>query len=73
MGGEVCYQKGRERGPWFEIQCIQNLIASKEAKGLDATFERKLLKSWSKFPCYEEAREALTALVRNPQRGVLKS
>jgi len=50
MGGEVCYRKGYEKGPYFEIKCVQDIIVSKEAKGEDATFERRLLESWSKYP-----------------------
>ncbi len=57
MGGEICYQKGKERGPWFEIKCVRETIMSKEAKGEDATFERNLLKAWSEYKGYESARE----------------
>ena len=63
MGGEVCYQKGKERGPWFEIKCVADTIRAKEAKGQDASFERVLLKSWSRYEGYEGAKEALSALM----------
>jgi len=55
MGGEICYQKGRERGPWFEIKCVREIIISKEAKGKDVSFERELLKSWSRYEGWEDA------------------
>jgi len=55
MGGEVCYQKGKERGPWFEIKCVKEIILSKEIKGEDATFERNLLRSWSEYPGWGNA------------------
>lgn len=55
MGGEVCYQVGRERGPWYEITCVRDIIVSKEARGEDASFERKLLKSWAKYPGWQDA------------------
>ena len=56
MGGEICHQKGRERGPWFEIESIQEVIVNKEARGEDASFERELLKSWSKYPGWESGK-----------------
>ena len=46
MGGETCHQKGRERGRWYEIKCIKEVIINKEARGEDATFERGLLRAW---------------------------
>lgn len=55
MGGEICYQKGKERGPWYEIKCIKEVIANKKARGEDASFEEKLLKSWRKYPGWEAA------------------
>jgi len=60
MGGSS-HQKGKERGPWFEIKCIKDIIISKESKGQDATFERSLLKSWSNYPGYGGAIDALKA------------
>ena len=59
MGGEVCKHKGSERGPWYEIKCVRETITLKEAKGQDATFERGLLKSWSKYPGWEDAASAI--------------
>ena len=62
MGGEICYRKGYERGPWFEIQEVRKIIIWKEAHGEDASFERKLLKSWAKYEGYEGAKEAYRTL-----------
>jgi len=59
MGGEVCRQRGKERGPWYDIQSVADVIKSKEARGADASFERGLLKSWQKYEGYEGAKEAL--------------
>jgi 5-methylcytosine-specific restriction endonuclease McrA len=58
MGGEVCYTRYKERGPWFEIQCVKNDIIAKELDGEDASFERGLLKAWGKHPGWEAAQEA---------------
>lgn len=58
----VCYTKGKERGAWFEIKCIADIVRSKESKGKDASFERDLLKSWSKYRGYEDAKGVLTSL-----------
>ena len=61
MGGEVCKRKGFERGPWYEIQSVKEVIIAKEVKGEDASFERDLLKSWAKYESYKSAKEALTS------------
>ena len=53
MGGEVCYQRTRERGPWYEIQSIKNIIVFKESQGEDASLERSLLKSWGQYKGWE--------------------
>ena len=55
MSGGICYRKGYERGPWYEIECTRAVIVGKEAKGKDASFERKLLKAGSKYPGWEDA------------------
>jgi len=62
MGGEICLRKGRERGPWYEIQCVKNDIISKESRGEDASYERGLLNSWAKYPGYKTAGDALRTL-----------
>ena len=53
----ICYRKHRERGPWFEIECMRESIKIGEALGKDKSFERELLKSWSEYPGYESAAE----------------
>ena len=63
MGGEICYKKGEQRGPWYEIKCTQDVVRNKEARGEDASFERALLKSWSKYQGYEDAEKGLSALL----------
>ena len=64
MGGEVCYQSTRERGPWFEIKCV------KEIKGEDATFERNLLRSWSKYPGWESAEMPPRKATKSKIKGI---
>ena len=44
----VCYKEGKERGTWYEIQCLENDIKTKEARGVDASHEKKLLKYYKK-------------------------
>lgn len=73
MGGEITRAKNRERGPWYEIESVTRTILLKEANGHDASFERRLLKNWSKYKAWENAINRLpprksrgTALVRNP-------
>jgi len=58
MGG-VSKQKGRQRGVAYDIKCVADAIKAKEAVGQDASFERGLLRSWSKHEGYEGAKEAL--------------
>ena len=58
----ICHIKNKERGIWFEIKSIAEIIKSKEAKGLDASYERNLLESWSKHEGYEGAKQTLAAL-----------
>jgi len=48
MGG-VCYKEGSERGLWYEIQCIQEVIDSKTSRNENCDFEQKLLKSYKKY------------------------
>ena len=58
MGG-ACHHKGRERGPWYEIKCVREVIFEKEANGEDTSFERGLLKDWKKYPGWEDAGKPL--------------
>jgi len=62
MSGGNCYRKGYERGPWFEIKSMADIIKTKETNGHDATYERSLLKSWADYEGYEKSKEALSAL-----------
>ena len=62
MGGGVCHQKNKERGAWYEIECVKQDIIAKEADGEDASFERSLLRAWSKYPGWEDASVALDAI-----------
>ncbi len=57
-----CKTKGKEQGAWFEIKSVADVIKGKESRGEDATFERDLLKSWSKYEGYEGAKQALADL-----------
>ena len=52
----TCKAKGSERGAFYEIKCIADVIRSKESRGEDASFERKLLRSWAKYKGYEGAK-----------------
>lgn len=49
MMGGVCYQKGQERGLWYEIKCIQEVVDNKTARGEDCKFEKKLLKAYKQL------------------------
>ena len=53
---------GKEQGAVYQIKTVADNIKIKEAKGQDATFERGLLKSWSKYPGYKSAKEVLDNL-----------
>ena len=45
----ICYRKGYEKGLYFEIKCLEDVVASKEKRGVDATFEKDILKSYRKY------------------------
>lgn len=70
MSGGSSYKKHEERGAWFEIKCIKDVILSREARGEEAFFERDLLKSWSKYKGYETAQDALDSLGKSKIRRV---
>lgn len=53
----------------FQIQCVKNDIIAKEADGEDASFERGLLKSWSKYPGWESAGKVLRTLGKAKSGG----
>jgi len=61
MGG-TCKTKHKERGAWFEIQCVKNDIIAKEADGEGASFEIDLLRAWAKVEGWSAARKALDSL-----------
>jgi len=46
----------------FEIQCVADVIKSKEAKKKDAAFERSLLSHWKNYEGYGYAKEVLANL-----------
>lgn len=69
MAGGVCYKKGKEQGSWFEIKCVKDTILLKEANGEDASYERSLLKSWSKYPGWKNAGVVLGTLSKSKSRG----
>ena len=54
MGGEVCKTKGKERGPWYEVKTVYDVIISMEKQGNNASFERGLLKAWKHNPSYKK-------------------
>ena len=61
MGG-TSKKQGKQRGAAFEIKCVADTIRTKEINGMDATFERELLKAWVKHPGYQSAKAALASL-----------
>jgi len=52
-------KNGKQSGARYQIKCVKDVIVSKEAKGEDASFERKLLEAWANHPGYESAKQAL--------------
>ncbi|MDP2729310.1 MAG: hypothetical protein Q8O55_02350 [Dehalococcoidales bacterium] len=66
MTGGICYRSGYERGAWFELKSIREVITGKESAGKDATFERKLYGSWCKAPDFAEGDK------ENLARGIYK-
>jgi len=40
----------------YQIKAVKDVIRMKEARGADASFERNLLKEWSKYPGWENAK-----------------
>lgn len=50
------HKKGEEKGNWYEIKCTKDVVRNKEARGEDASFERKLLWAWAKIPGWEAAK-----------------
>lgn len=48
MGG-VCYKKNQERGLWFEIKKLEELIANDTIDEEYRKFCKKLLRSYKKY------------------------
>jgi hypothetical protein len=63
-GWGICHAPFKEAGPWFEIQCVKEVITGKESRGKDASFERGLLRAWSSYEGYEGAKEALRSILK---------
>lgn len=59
---EISKNEGSSRKISFEIQCVADVIKSKEAKKKDAAFERSLLKHWGNYGGYEGAKQVLANL-----------
>ncbi len=59
---------GREHD--YEIKVVCNIIKGKESRGEDASYERELLRSWSKDEEWKNAGQALATLqsVRKPSK-----
>ena len=58
--------KAKRKGACCEIKSVADIIKGKEARGEDASFERNLLCSWSKYKGYETAKQALADCGRKP-------
>ena len=59
---EISNNEGSNRKIRFEIQCVADIIKSKEVKKKDAAFERNLLKHWGDYDGYERAKQVLANL-----------
>ena len=60
MGDKESHKKSEEKGNWYQIKCVREVIAHKEVRGEDARFERELLKSWAKYHGWEDAEMVLS-------------
>jgi len=49
MAGGECRKKGKERGLWFEIKCLEDTIEAKGKVGKDASFEKEILEAYRKY------------------------
>ena len=59
-------RKAKRKGACCEIKSVADIIKGKEGRGEDASFERNLLRSWSKYKGYETAKQALADCGRKP-------
>jgi len=66
LDDDIGKHRNVKRGPQYEIACIKNVIVDKEARGMDASYERELLKAWAKHPGYEGAKQALASCGKPP-------
>ena len=55
MGDKDSHKKGEEKGNWYQIKSVKEVIANKEMRGESAKFEQRLLKSWATYKGWEEA------------------
>ena len=62
MGDKDSHKKGEEKGNWYQIKSVKEVIANKEMRGESVKFERELLRSWSRYKGYEEAKQSLIEL-----------
>lgn len=44
--GAPCHQKGRESGLFFELKCLEDLIASSTISEKERAFAKKILRSY---------------------------
>ena len=63
-------EENTKQGNKFQIRCIRDIIIGKESRGQDATFERDLLKAWSKYEGWESALEALPPALSAKSRAL---
>ena len=45
----LCYRKYHERGLWFEMKCLEELIASPTARENDKELAKKILKAYKQL------------------------
>ena len=48
-----------KRGNSYQVKCVSDVIKGKEKRGEDASFERGLLESWSKYEGWEDSQKHL--------------
>lgn len=56
----------------LQIKAIKDVIKGKESRGEDASYERDLLKAWSKVKGWEAAGRALVSLEKSKPRHASK-
>ena len=58
MGRQDCRKEYFETGNWFQVKSVRDIAMIKEANGQDASFERYLLKKWSRLDGWRVAGKA---------------